>query len=139
HPRLARDRSAQPLCGGRLWLFLLFEVSVVVAIAVYLVSFYIFVSIFSEGLAQDARWKILVVALVVAATLIVTSNSIKPPMLGLAAGCIAAAAVSFVGLIFLIRVTKQQALKITGSYLGFVLAYSVVISVLFGAFGAHAA
>jgi hypothetical protein len=110
-----------------------------VAVAVYLASFYVFVSIFSDGLASDARWKILGVALIVAAILIGTSNTIKPPLLGLAIACCASAVVSLAGLVFWIKVTRLQALKITGSYIGFVLAYWVVGALLFGALGGHAA
>ena len=109
------------------------------AVAVYLASFYVFVSIFSDGIASDARWKILAVSLLTATILIGTSNTVKPPLLGLAIACVAAASASFVGLLFLIRVTRVQALKITGSYIGFVLAYSTVVGLLFGALGVHAA
>jgi hypothetical protein len=111
----------------------------VLAVAVYLASFYVFVSIFSDGIASDARWKILAVSLLTATILIGTSNAIKPPLLGLAIACFAGAVASFVGLLFLIKVTRVQALKITGSYIGFVLAYSVVFALLFGALGVHAA
>ena len=87
-----------------------------ITVAVYLASFYVFVSIFSDGLASDARWKILFVALIAAAILIGTSNTIKPVLLGLAIACFAASVVSLAGLVFWIRVTRLQALKITGSY-----------------------
>ena len=110
-----------------------------VAVAVYLASFYVFVSIFSDCVASDARWKILVVALITAAVLIGTSNGIRPPLLGLAIACLAAAAVPLASLMVWIKVTRLQALKITGSYIGFVLAYSVVAALLLGAFGGHAA
>jgi hypothetical protein len=110
-----------------------------VAVAVYLASFYVFVSIFSDGVASDARWKILAVALIVAATLIGTSNTIKPQLLGLAIACLAATVASLAGLVLWIRVTRLQALKITGSYIGFVLAYWIVGALLSGALGVHAA
>jgi hypothetical protein len=57
----------------------------------------------------------------------------------LAIACLAAAAVSLVGLIFLIKVTKLQALKITGSYIGFVIGYSIVVDLIFRALGYRAA
>ena len=110
-----------------------------IAVAVYLASFYVFVSIFSDGLAADARWKILAVALATVVTLIGTSNSIKPALLGLAIGCLAAGAVSFAGLVLWIKVTRPQALKITGSYIGLVVAYWVVGALLIGALGVRAA
>jgi Kef-type K+ transport system membrane component KefB len=110
----------------------------VVAVAVYLVSFYIFVSIFSDGAESAARWKILAIALL--ATLLLNGiSSESPTLLGLGIACLAAAIVSLAGLIFWVKVTRLQALKITGSYIGFVLAYSVVIGLIFQAFGVHAA
>jgi len=110
-----------------------------VAVAVYLASFYVFVSVFSDGVAADSRWRILVVALITAAILIGTGNAIKPPLLRLAVACLAAAAASLAGLVVWIKVTRLQALKITGSYIGFVLAYGVVSALLIGALGGHAA
>ena len=110
-----------------------------VAVAVYLASFYVFVSIFSDGVASDARWRILVVALIAAAILIGISNTIKPVLLGLAIASFATAVVSLAGLVFLIKVTRLQALKITGSYIGFVIAYWVVGAMLFRALGVQAA
>lgn len=109
-----------------------------VAVAVYLVSFYIFVSIFSDGAESTARWKILAIALLATLLLNGISNA-SPTLLGLGIGCLTAAIVSLVGLIFWVKVTRPQALKITGSYIGFVLAYSVVIGLIFHALGAHAA
>jgi hypothetical protein len=41
-----------------------------------------------------------------------------------------AALASMAGLLYWIRVSQSQALKITGSYIGFVVAYSLVIGVL---------
>jgi uncharacterized iron-regulated membrane protein len=108
------------------------------AVAVYLVSFYVFVSIFSDGVASDARWKILVVALV-SAVVLTGASTIRPPLLGLVIACLATAVVAIPGLVFWIKVTRLQALKITGSYIGFVLAYSLVIGLIFGALGVHAA
>jgi hypothetical protein len=105
--------------------------------AVYLASYYVFVSIFSDGI--DARWRILGVAAITAAVLIGISNSIKPELLGLALACVAAAVVSLAGLVFWIRVTRLQALKITGSYIGFVLASWMVLPWIFPDLGAHAA
>jgi hypothetical protein len=97
-------------------------------------AFYVFVSIFSDDLESQARWKIFVVALIVTLTLSAVSRG-NPTVVGLAIACIAAAALSFSGLIWWIKATRVQALKITGSYLGFVLAYSVVVTVVFGVIG----
>jgi len=105
---------------------------------VYLVSYYIFVSIFSDGIESDARWKILGVAAITAANLIAISNFIKPVLLGLALACLAAAVVSLAGLVFWIKVTRLQALKITGSYIGFVLASWAVIPWIYPDLGARA-
>jgi hypothetical protein len=112
--------------------------TVVVAVAVYLVSFYICVSIFSDGAESEARWKILAIALL--ATLLLNGiSSASPTLLGLGLACLAAAIVCLAGLIFWIKVTRPQALKIATSYIGFVLAHSVVIGLIFHALGAHAA
>jgi hypothetical protein len=106
--------------------------------ALYLASFYVFVSLFSDGAESRARWQIFAVALVATVLLNGISNGI-PTLLGVAIACLVAAGVSLGGLIFWIRVTRLQAVKITASYIGFVVAYSLVITLLFGAFGVHAA
>lgn len=95
-----------------------------------LVAFYIFVSIFSDSAAAQARWKIFVIALIATFTLSGISHSV-PSIAGALIACGAAALVSFGGLMLWIRATKSQALKITGSYLGFVIAYSIVITFIF--------
>ena len=107
--------------------------------AVYLASYYIFVSIFSDGLASDARWKILGLAATTAAILIGVTNFIEPALLALPLACLGAAVVSLAGLVFWIKVTKLQALKITGSYIGFVLASWLVRPWIFPNLGGHAA
>jgi hypothetical protein len=134
-----RGRSSPSLCGAFAGVFATCSRggSVVVAVAVYLVSFYIFVSIFSDGMESEARWKILAIALL--ATLLLSGFSrASPTLLGLGLACLAAAIVSLVGLIFWIKVTRTQALRITASYIGFVLAYSVVVGLIFHMVGAHA-
>jgi hypothetical protein len=103
-----------------------------------LVAFYIAVSIFSDGAASEARWKILAVAIVATILLFGISNS-SPTLIGLAVACVVAAAVSLAGLIFWIRLTRIQALKVTGAYIGFVIVYSVVVAFIFKAAGEHAA
>ncbi len=105
-----------------------------VAIAVYLVSFYVFVSIFSDGAEAQARGKILAIALAVTGLLQGISAAI-PTLVGLGIGCLAAALVSFIGLIWWVKVTKVQAVKITAAYVGFVVAYSVVVALVFAVFG----
>jgi hypothetical protein len=96
-----------------------------------LTAFYVFVSIFSHGAESDARWRILAIALV-ATLLLAAITSQNRSLLGLAVACFVAAVVSLVGLIFWIKVTRSQALKITGSYIGFVVGYSVVVDLIFG-------
>ena len=83
-----------------------------------LAALYVFVSIFSDGAESQARWQIFVVALV-ATVLLRGIGSSMPTLLGTAVACLVAAAVSLTGLIFWIKVTRTQALKITGSYIGF--------------------
>ncbi len=107
-----------------------------VAIALYLVSFYVFVSIFSDGAESQARWKILAIALAATGLLQGISAAI-PTLVGLGIGCLAAALVSFVSLILWVKVTKVQAVKITGAYVGFVVAYSVVVALIFAVFGSR--
>jgi len=89
---------------------------------------------FSDGAESRARWQIFTVALVATVLLNGISQS-NPTLLGLVTACLVAAAVSLGGLIFWIRVTRLQAVKITASYIGFVLAYSTVIDLIFGALG----
>jgi hypothetical protein len=103
-----------------------------------LASYYVFVSIFSDGVESQARWKIFTVALLTAILLGGISHS-YPTWLGFLAACAAVAVVSLVGLTLWIRTTTAQALKITGSYLGFVVGYSLVIGFIFGMFGVRAA
>jgi hypothetical protein len=110
---------------------------VIVLFLLSLASFYVFVSIFSDGAESEARWKIFAVSLV--ATMLLYSPVGKSPLLSFAIACIAAAVVSLVGLIFWLKVTKLQALKITGSYIGFVFASSLVIGLIFRAFGVRSA
>jgi hypothetical protein len=95
-----------------------------------LVSFYVFVSIFSDGAESRARWQIFVVALVATLLLVAIARSTPTP-LGAGEACAAAAAVSYIGLIFWIKVTNTQALKIIGSYIGFVVIYSLVTALIF--------
>jgi hypothetical protein len=96
-----------------------------------LVAFYIFVSIFSEGSASGSRGQTFVIALVATLLLGAISTSM-PTLLGLAVACLVAAAVSLIGLMFWIKLSRSQALKITGSYLAFVVGYSIVAALVFG-------
>lgn len=93
-------------------------------------AFYIFASIFSDDRASAARWKLFVIALIATLTLSAISRA-NSTLMGSAIAMIVAALLSFAGLMWWIKATRTQALKITGSYLGFVLAYSVVVAVLF--------
>ena len=104
---------------------------IVFGIILPLAAFYIFVSIFSDGVESQARWKIFAVAAVATFLLSGISRS-SPTLVGAVMACSAAAAVSFAGLIFWIKVTRLQALKITGSYIGFVIGYSLVVGLIFG-------
>lgn len=91
---------------------------------------YIFVTIFSDDRASEARWRIFLLALVATLTLSAISRS-NPTLVGLATACIVAALVSFGGLTWWIKVTRTQALKVTGSYVGFALAYSIIVEAVF--------
>lgn len=102
--------------------------------ALFLGSFYVLVSKFSDGVESEARWKIFVTALVATGLLNGISRE-TPTWGGLALACLVAAFVSLVGLLLWIRVTRVQAFKITGSYIGFILAYSLVTNFIFGALG----
>lgn len=93
-------------------------------------AFYIFYSTFSDDHASEARWKIFVVALIATLTLSAISRA-NSTLVGSAIAMVAAASLSLAGLIWWIKATRTQALKIAGSYLGFVLAYSVVVAILF--------
>jgi hypothetical protein len=96
-------------------------------------AFYIFVTIFSDDRASEARWKIFVVALTATLTLSAISRS-SSTLVGLVIACVVAALVSFGGLICWIRTTRTRALKMTGAYLGFALAYSAVVEAVFRLF-----
>jgi hypothetical protein len=93
------------------------------------VAFYIFVSIFSDGAESSARGRIFVLSLVVTVVLRVISNT-HPTLLGLGVACLVASAVSIAGLMLWLKVTRLQALKITGSYIGFVVGLSIVMALI---------
>jgi hypothetical protein len=97
-------------------------------VALYLAGFYVLVSIFSDGAEKDARWKILAIAIPVTVVLSIAGS--VPSLAVFALGCLVAGLLSVVALIFWIKVTKLQALKITGSYIGLVIAYSVVVALI---------
>jgi hypothetical protein len=127
-PRLANDRSwehdlAEPWdrrSGGLLFGFIL-----------PLVAFYIFTSIFSDGAEKQARWKVVTLSVSAMLLLFFVSTSMPTP-LGLTIACLAAALVSLFGLVFWIKVTRSQALKITGSYMGFVIGYNLLFGLMIG-------
>jgi hypothetical protein len=101
-----------------------------VGFVLQLAAFYILVSIFSDGAESQARWQIFVIALVV--TLLMSMVSAAMPTLpGLALACVLAAVTSAAALILWIKVTKVQAVKISASYVGFAIAYSLVVSLIF--------
>ena len=77
------------------------------------------------------RWQILVIA-VIATALLGGINSNMPTLIGLALACLAAAVASLVGLLFWLKLTKPEALKITGAYLAVVVGYSIVFELIFG-------
>jgi hypothetical protein len=108
----------------------------VLGFIVPLVAFYILVSVFSDGAESQARWKILALSVLATAVLVGVSTA-SPTLMGLVAACLLAALVSFVGLILWIKVTRLQALKISGSYVGFVVAYSLAVTLLLGSPGPH--
>jgi hypothetical protein len=96
-------------------------------------AFYVFVTIFSNNRASEVRWKIFLVALTATLTLSAISRS-NPTLVGLVTACVVAALVSFGGLVWWIKATRTEALKVTGSYVSFVLAYSIVVEAVFRAF-----
>ena len=108
------------------------------ALIVSLVTFYTLVSIFSDGAGSKAPSKIVALALVVTLLMIGICNEM-PTRLGLAYACAAGAIVSLAGLVFWVNVTRIQAVKITASYIGLLLAYLIVIDLVFHPLGAHAA
>jgi hypothetical protein len=95
-----------------------------------LVIFYILVSIFSDGAESSARGKVVVVSIVVTVLLRAISGTV-PTLLGLLLACLLAAVVSLAGLILWIKVTRLQALKITGSYIGCIVGLSIVLVLIF--------
>ncbi len=97
-----------------------------------LAAFYILVSVFSDGAESRARWQIFVISLVVTVLMSIVSRTV-PTWPGFALACVLGAATSVAALIFWIKLTKRQALKITGAYIGFVIALSLVVTLVFGA------
>ena len=93
------------------------------------VAFYIFVSIFSDGAESSARGKVFVVSFVVTVVLSVISN-MNPTLLGLVLACFVASAVSIAGLMLWLKLTRPQALKVTGSYIGFIVGLSIVMALI---------
>src|SRR5882672_1535590 len=94
-----------------------------------LVIFYILVSIFSDGAESSARGKLVVLSIVVTVLLRVVSAMI-PTLPGLLLACIVSAAISLAGLILWIKVTRSQALKITGSYIGCIVGISLALALI---------
>jgi len=100
-----------------------------VGYALFLAAFYVFVSMFSGEKASRSMGKVLIVA-VVATFLIVSINDEIPGLAGVGVACLAAVIVALAGLTFWMKVPRVQALKIAGSYIVFVLAYSLVVYAL---------
>jgi hypothetical protein len=92
--------------------------------------FYILVSVFAQGTESNARWKILLTALAVT-LLMMAGGGYFTTLVGWAVAWLVAALVSVTALMYWIKVTKSQALKITGCYFGFVLILSIVLNLVF--------
>lgn len=95
-----------------------------------LVAFYILVSIFSEGAESRARWQIFVIALVVSELMSIVRMAI-PTLPGFVLACVLAAVISAAALMLWIKVTKMQALKISSAFVGFTIAYPLLLGLLF--------
>jgi hypothetical protein len=89
-----------------------------------MVAFYIFTDMFSHEAAQQGRWKVALLSLAATMVLFIASGA------GLVIACILATLICLGGLIFWIRLTPLQAAKVTGSYVAFVFAYSVLVTLL---------
>jgi hypothetical protein len=101
-----------------------------VGFVLQLAVFYILVSIFSDGAESRARWQIFVTALFVTLAMSIVSTAM-PTLLGFAFACVLAAVIAAAALILWIKVSKMQALKISTAYVGFAIAYSLLISLIF--------
>ena len=100
-----------------------------VGFALQLAAFYVLVSIFSDGAESRARWQIFVIALVVTLLMSIVASAM-PTLLGFVLACVLAAAISLAALTLWIKVTTKQALKISGAYVGFAVAYSLLFSLV---------
>jgi hypothetical protein len=101
-----------------------------VGLVLQLAAFYILVSIFSDGAESRARWQIFVIALFVTLLMSIVSAAM-PTLLGFAFACALAAVTAAVTLILWIKVSKMQALKISTAFVGFAIAYSLLVSLIF--------
>jgi hypothetical protein len=90
-----------------------------------LAAYYMAVSIFSGGAAARSRGKIFALAFIATALLSFVANRF-PTLLGFTSACLLAAGISLAGLIFFLGLTRIQAAKVTGAYIGFVIVFAVV-------------
>ena len=93
------------------------------------VALYVFVSIFSEGAASNARWKILFIAIGSAAV----STVVRQLIQGVAGPLVASAAalgLIVATLIFWCGIGRKAALKIAAAYFLFSIAIKIVATYL---------
>lgn len=101
-----------------------------------LVAFYIFVSVFAAGTQEESRMKIFAIGVVATLALSAISHA-SAAVAALVAALLVAGAISVTGLTLWVRITLLQALKKTGAYLGFIVAYSLAIGFIAGVLAGH--
>jgi hypothetical protein len=96
-----------------------------------LVVYYILVSVFAINTASSSRWKILVIGLLTILSMVGIARGI-PTWTGFIVSVVLGAAVSVLGLLAWLKLTRRQALLVTGSFVAFQVAMSVVVYFAFG-------
>jgi len=92
------------------------------------VGLYILVSVFSSGTESDARWKILVIAIVSAVVQSAVMYAV-PNVLGLVFAVVLSLGLIVGALVFWCGVERKPAFKIAGSY--FALCVAIAIGMAF--------
>ena len=102
-------------------------------IAIYAIAFYVIVSVFARGLESSSRWKILVVSLVSTLTMGGVSGN-YPTLLGTGIAALSAAAVAYVLLVLWLKAARAAALKISSTFVAFIVVWSVFWTVVITVF-----
>ena len=105
-------------------------------LAISAAAFYIFTSIFAQELLRTSRWKVVTMAFVSAVLFMMGSGAVRESVLAWALLFPAVGLIAALSLKFWLRATWKQSLKIAGSYVGVILAFSVAISILIAKKGA---